>query len=212
MPDALPAGQPRAHGAACERSRAGTHAPWSCGSLALLLRPCSPRFLRNPALAVGVLCAFCPISLPPSLPTHIRFISVLLQDPFSGSISFRALNGETSLVVNPQGSSENGWVCLQSIKMEARPCLKKRFTLLHRQAVHFGSSAAFIHYLQTSHHFLLILLIIISRQCSRQTHGNQWEFSPPFPSENTALFCPSPAFSWSLALDETTRSQASTFR
>lgn len=98
--------------------------PLSCGFLALLLRPCSHRLLRNPSLIAGMLCAFCPISLPPFLPTHVHFISVLLQDPFSGCLSLSPLNGETSLVLNPQASSENGWSCLQSIKMEARPCLK----------------------------------------------------------------------------------------
>lgn len=53
----------------------------------LLLRPSSPRLLCNPALVNGLLCAFCPISLPPFLPTHINFISVLLQDLFSGCVS-----------------------------------------------------------------------------------------------------------------------------
>lgn len=113
-----------AQGAACQHSQTGTHSPLSCGFLTLLLRPCSPRLLRNPALVAGMLCAFCPISLPPFLPTHIHLISVLLQDPFSGCVSISPLNGETSLVLNPQASLENGCSCLQSIKMEARLCLK----------------------------------------------------------------------------------------
>lgn len=67
--------------------------------------------------------------------------------------------------------------------------LKKQLPGFH---VCFFSS--FIHYLQTPHDFLLILLIIISRCYSRQTHGNQWEFSPLL-SANTTLFFPSSIFS-----------------
>lgn len=103
-------------------SQTSTRLPLSCGFLTLLLRPRSQRLLRNPSPVASMLCAFCPISLPPFLPTHVHFISVLLQDPFPGCVS--PLNGETSLVLNPQASLENGWSCLQSIKMEARPCLK----------------------------------------------------------------------------------------